>query len=64
MVRVPFKNKKPADYYEIFASGFWLGGKDPAVVRGRPAGLAVAKDGSLLIADDYASVIWRVRYAP
>lgn len=64
VVRVPFKDKKPADYYEIFASGFWLGGKDPAVVRGRPVGLAVAKDGSLLIADDYASVIWRVRYAP
>lgn len=64
VVRVPFKDKKPADHYEIFAAGFWLGGTDPAVVRGRPVGLAVAKDGSLLIADDYASVIWRVRYAP
>lgn len=64
VVRVPFKDRRPADYYEVFASGFWLGGTDPAVVQGRPVGLAVAKDGSLLIADDYAAVIWRVRYAP
>lgn len=64
VVRVPFKDGRPADHYEVFASGFWLGGTDPAVVRGRPVGLAVAKDGSLLIADDYAAVVWRVRYAP
>jgi len=64
VVRVPFKDKKPADHYEIFASGFWVGGSDPAIVRGRPVGLAVARDGSLLIADDYASVVWRVRYDP
>jgi len=27
-----------------------------------PAGLAVAKDGSLLIADDGGKVVWRVSY--
>jgi hypothetical protein len=32
-------------------------------VWGRPAALAVAKDGSLLIADDTGGTIWRVSYA-
>ena len=35
---------------------------EPAKVWGRPVGLAVAKDGSLLIADDVANVVWRVTY--
>ena len=35
---------------------------EPAKVWGRPVGLAVAKDGSLLIADDTANVVWRVTY--
>jgi glucose/arabinose dehydrogenase len=35
-----------------------------AQVIGRPAGLALARDGSLLIADDVANVVWRVRKAP
>ena len=34
----------------------------PAKVWGRPVGLAVAKDGSLLIADDVGKVVWRVTY--
>jgi len=29
---------------------------------GRPTALAVAKDGSLLIADDTGGTIWRVSY--
>ena len=65
VVRVPFKNGRPAGGYENFVTGFWSGaGKpgDPAQVWGRPAGLAVAKDGSLLIADDDGKVVWRVSY--
>jgi glucose/arabinose dehydrogenase len=31
---------------------------------GRPVGLAIAKDGSLLVADDVADAIWRVSYRP
>ncbi|MEO8362407.1 MAG: hypothetical protein ABI672_20435, partial [Vicinamibacteria bacterium] len=27
---------------------------------GRPVGVAVAKDGSLLVADDVGNVVWRV----
>jgi glucose/arabinose dehydrogenase len=46
-----------------FLSGFV---PDPAgkVVYGRPTGLAVAGDGSLLVSDDGGNVIWRVAFAP
>jgi glucose/arabinose dehydrogenase len=37
-------------------------GEDDPRVWGRPAGLAVAKDGSLLVVDDGANKIWRVSY--
>ena len=65
VVRVRFENGKPVNAYENFATGFWNGMDrpgEPARVWGRPAGLAVAKDGSLLIADDAANVVWRVAY--
>ncbi|MEJ0027756.1 MAG: PQQ-dependent sugar dehydrogenase [Rhizomicrobium sp.] len=66
VVLVPFKNGRPLGGYENFVTGFWNGASkpgDPAEVWGRPAGLAVAKDGSLLIADDAGNVVWRVSYA-
>jgi hypothetical protein len=31
-------------------------------VWGRPAALAIAKDGSLLVADDTGGTIWRIAY--
>ena len=62
VVYVPFENKKPVGDYVVFASGFWSGTGDRAEVWGRPAGVAVAKDGSLLIADDGSQAIWRVSY--
>jgi len=65
VVRVHFVNGKPVNGYENFATGFWNGmgnSGEPAKVWGRPVGLAVAKDGSLLIADDVANVVWRVAY--
>jgi len=40
----------------------WFEAGRPAQVWGRPVGLAVAKDGSLLVADDVAGVIWRISY--
>ena len=63
VARVPFENGRPKGYYEPFLTGFWLGGYERAYVFGRPAGLAVAKDGGLLVADDVANLIWRVTYA-
>jgi len=62
VVRVPFKDGRPEGYYENFATGFWVSGEHRAEVWGRPAALAIAKDGSLLIADDTGGTIWRVAY--
>jgi hypothetical protein len=50
-------NRKPVSY-EPFAQG-WLQGQQ---AWGRPADVEVAPDGSLLIADDTAGAIYRVRY--
>lgn len=63
VIRVKFKNGKlVANQYEDFVSG-WLPQEDSNEVWGRPVGLMVAADGSLLIADDGAKKIWRVSYA-
>ena len=62
VVRVPFKDARPEGYYENFATGFWASGEERAEVWGRPAALAVAKDGSLLVADDTGGTIWRISY--
>ncbi len=62
VVRVPFKDGKPAGYYENFMTGFWASGEQRAEVWGRPAALAIAKDGALLVADDTGGTIWKVSY--
>jgi glucose/arabinose dehydrogenase len=62
VVRVPFKDGRPEGYYENFATGFWASGELRAEVWGRPAALAVAKDGSLLVADDTGGTIWRISH--
>jgi len=62
VVRVPFANGKPKGWYEPFLTGFWIGGSDPPQVFGRPVGLVVAPDGSLLVADDGSQSIWRISW--
>ena len=62
VVRVKFANGKPAGYYENFIAGFWVSGEKKAEAWGRPVDVAVAKDGSLLVADDTSGTIWRVSY--
>jgi glucose/arabinose dehydrogenase len=62
VVRVKFRDGKPVGGYDNFVTGFHLGDSSPARVFGRPVGLAVAKDGSLLISDDVGKAIWQVRY--
>jgi glucose/arabinose dehydrogenase len=62
IVRVPFKDGRPEGYYENFATGFWVAGEHRAEVWGRPAALAIAKDGALLVADDTGGTIWRIAY--
>ena len=49
----------------IFLTGFLVNdGSDgqQIVTWGRPAGVAVTKDGALLVSDDDGNRIWRVRY--
>jgi glucose/arabinose dehydrogenase len=64
VVRIRFKNGRPADGgFENFLTGFWDGkSKNPPLAWGRPVGLTVTKDGSLLVADDVGQVVWRVTY--
>ena len=45
--------------YKPFAEGFLQPGDK---VNGRPVDCIVAEDGSLLVSDDYASVIYRITY--
>jgi glucose/arabinose dehydrogenase len=63
---VPFKDGRPAGGYITFLDGFRIDGREGEAVRaevwGRPAGVAVAADGSLLVSDDTANTIWRVRW--
>jgi glucose/arabinose dehydrogenase len=60
VVFVPFKNGKPSGKPEDFLTGF-IADKDKSEVYGRPVGIAVAKDGALLVADDAGNTIWRVK---
>ena len=60
---VPFRDGAPAGKPTQFFSGFvpYPTGKE---VYGRMVGVAIAADGSLLISDDGANVIWRVSFQP
>ncbi|HIJ63881.1 MAG TPA: sorbosone dehydrogenase, partial [Rhodospirillaceae bacterium] len=62
VVRVRFANGHPDTAYQVFATGFRLNSGSPAEVWGRPVGLAVAADGSLLVADDVGQTVWRISY--
>ncbi len=62
VVRIPFKNNKPLGYYESFVTGFWVSGSDRANVCGRPAGLGITMNGSLLISDDVHGIIYNITY--
>lgn len=56
---VPFQGGKPSGKLEDFLTGFIVeGGKSE--VYGRPVGVAVLNDGSLLVADDAGNTLWRV----
>jgi glucose/arabinose dehydrogenase len=59
---VPFQNGKPSGKPEDFLTGFIVD-LEKEKVHGRPVGIVVLPDGSLLIADDVTNTIWQVRYA-
>jgi glucose/arabinose dehydrogenase len=57
---VSLKADGTADKSEVFADGFL--DADTGLYRGRPVDVAVMKDGSLLISDDFAGALYRVTY--
>ncbi len=59
VIRVPVKNGKATGEYEDFVTGFVT---PDGQVWGRPVGVTVATDGSLLVSDDGSKSIWRVSY--
>lgn len=61
VVFVPFNNGRPQGYYEDFLTGFLL---DPAgpTTWGRPVGLLVLPDGSLLVTEEANGRIYRIQY--
>ncbi|MFD2148000.1 PQQ-dependent sugar dehydrogenase [Mucilaginibacter antarcticus] len=56
---VPFTNGRPSGAMQDFLTGF-IANPAKQQVHGRPVGIAVAKDGALLVADDASNTIWRV----
>lgn len=60
VIDVPVRNGRATGEYQDFLTGFVTrDGK----VWGRPVGVAVAQDGSLLVTDDGSESLWRVSYA-
>jgi len=61
VIFVPFTNGAPSGKAIDVLSGFVKSNGD---AMGRPVGVAIGGDGSLLVADDVGNTIWRVTRAP
>jgi len=59
VIRIPLKDGKASGEFEDFLVGFVTKEGD---VWGRPVGVAVAKDGALMVTDDSSGTIWRVAF--
>jgi glucose/arabinose dehydrogenase len=59
VVFVPFAGAQPSGMPVDVLAGFISGGK----AFGRPVGVAIARDGALLVADDVGNTVWRVTAA-
>lgn len=59
VVFLPFADGKPSGAMEDFLTGFLPNPKSNEVY-GRPVGVAVRSDGSLLVSDDGSNKVWRV----
>jgi glucose/arabinose dehydrogenase len=56
VIFVPFAGAQPSGMPVEVLTGFMVDGK----ARGRPVGVQIAGDGSLLVADDVGNRVWRV----
>ena len=61
IVYVPFVKGQPTGEYQDFVTGF-MKGEDSPEVWGRPVGLTVLQDGSLLLVEDGNASVWRIAY--
>jgi glucose/arabinose dehydrogenase len=61
VIRLRFRDGRPTGEYDDFLTGFVI---SDAAVWGRPVGVAVARDGSLLVSEDGNGTVWRVSYRP
>ncbi len=60
VIRAPLhQTSRASGEYEDFLTGFVV---DNGHVWGRPVGITVAHDGSLLVSDDGSNSIWRISY--
>lgn len=59
VVEIILRNGVPTGEYEDFMTGFVASSGE---VWGRPVGIAVAGDGSLLVTDDANGTLWRISY--
>ena len=59
VVFVPFSKGKPSSKPEDFLTGF-IANAEKSEVYGRPVGVAVTNEGSLLVADDAGNAVWKV----
>jgi glucose/arabinose dehydrogenase len=60
VIRVAVDHGKATGAYEDFVTGF---ATPDGQVWGRPVGVTVASDGSLLVSDDGSNSVWRVSYS-
>jgi glucose/arabinose dehydrogenase len=60
IIRAIVKNGVPTGEYDDFATGFAINDSE---VWGRPVGVAVDKEGALLISEDGSGTIWRISYS-
>ena len=61
LVFIPFENGRPSGPPRDILSGFLA--PDEKASYGRPVGVTIGPDGSVLMADDVGNVIWRVTAA-
>ena len=63
VVRVPFRDGRPAGPPQDLLTGFVARDDDQKEAWGRPVGLLQLGDGSVLVSDDGGNRIWRISYA-